>query len=401
MKAKRYDGYKSFQYLEAGVDYRQYKLAREIGRVEPYKVEVSDSQEQRVQRLLRENVVISLHEHLMVIPEDTSEVFDYIRDGRIWTGYEGLAASGLDAVFENFLNGAALITSKMGWKWTDIIHDIGMRFSDLAHQDFVIRAETVADILHAHETGRVALIPSLEAATPIENELDRLDVLYGLGIRMMGIAYSEANALGCGLREPNDSGLTVFGRQAVERMNKLGMAIDVSHCGDQTALDVIKYSKKPVFITHAGARSLWPSRRLKPDEVIKACAERGGVIGIEAAPHTTLTRRNPRHSIESVMEHFEYCVELVGIDHVTFGPDLLFGDHVALHKAFAQQLSIGASHAVSEDFPRVQYVQGMENIAEAWPNIVRWLVKHNYSDDEIAKVIGGNTLRVLREVWHG
>ncbi|ADU50797.1 peptidase M19 renal dipeptidase [Thermaerobacter marianensis DSM 12885] len=398
---KRYNGYRSFQYLEPGVDYRPFVLAAEINRVEPYVVEVSEAQEERVQRLLAENVVISLHEHLMVIPDDVSQVFDYIREGRIFTGYEGLAASGLDAVCENFLNGAATITSKMGWKWTDIIHDIGMRFADLAHQDFVIRAERVDDILRAHAEGRVALIPSLEAATPIENELDRLDVLYGLGIRMMGIAYSEGNALGCGLREPSDGGLTVFGRQAVERMNKLGIAIDVSHSGDQTALDTIRHSKKPVFITHAGARALWPSRRLKPDEVIKACAERGGVIGIEAAPHTTLTRNHPEHSIESVMEHFEYCVELVGIDHVTFGPDLLFGDHVALHKAFAAHLSIGESRAKGEDFPHVPYVRGMENIAEAWPNIVRWLVKHNYSDDEIKKVIGGNTLRVLREVWHG
>ena len=99
------------------------------------------------------------------------------------------------------------------------------------------------------------------------------------------------------------------------------------------------------------------------------------------------------------MEHFEYCVDLVGIDHVTFGPDLLFGDHVGLHKAFAAQLSIGASHAAGEDFPRVEYVEGLENIAEAWPNIVRWLVKHGYSDDEIRKVIGANTLRVLREIW--
>ncbi|HEX6989435.1 MAG TPA: membrane dipeptidase, partial [Bacillota bacterium] len=218
-------------------------------------------------------------------------------------------------------------------------------------------------------------------------------------VRMMGIAYSEGNQLGAGLREPRDGGLTVFGRQAVERMNKLGIAIDVSHAGDQTALDTIEASSKPIFITHAGARALWPSPRLKPDEVLKACAERGGVIGIEAAPHTTITRDRPEHSIESFMEHFEYCVDLVGIDHVTFGPDTTFGDHVGLHQAFAANLSIRQSRG-GEEYPRVQYVRGLENPAECFPNIVRWLVKHGYSDDDIAKVIGGNTLRVLREVWH-
>lgn len=399
MKQKRYDGYRSFQYLEAGVDYRVYELSPELDRVPAYRVEVSDEQEKRVQRLLNENVVISLHEHTMVMPKDIGEVFNYIRDNHIYTGYQGLAVSGLDAVVENFLDGIASVTSKMGWKWDDIIYDIGMRLCDLAHQDFVILATRVDDILRAHETGRVALIAGLEAATMIENELDRLDILYGFGVRMMGIAYSEGNQLGAGLREPRDGGLTVFGRQAVERMNKLGIAIDVSHCGDQTALDTIKASKKPVFITHAGARALWPSPRLKPDEVIKACAERGGVIGIETAPHTTITRNNPEHSIESVMEHFEYCVELVGIDHVTFGPDTTFGDHVGLHDAFAQNLSIRQSRG-HEQYPRVPYVKGLENPAECFPNIVRWLVKHGYSDDEIAKVIGGNTLCVLREVWH-
>ncbi|HEX6989431.1 MAG TPA: membrane dipeptidase [Bacillota bacterium] len=399
MKQKRYDGYRSFQYLEEGVDYRAYRLAPEINRVEPYTVEVTQEQEERVQRLLRDNVVISLHEHSMVMPEDLNQVFNYIRDNHVHTGYAGLAVSGLDAWVENFLDGIAAVTSRHGWKWDDIIYDIGMRLCDLAHQDLVILATRVDDILRARETGRVAMIAGLEAATMIENELDRIDILYGFGVRMMGIAYSEGNQLGAGLREPRDGGLTVFGRQAVERMNKLGIAIDVSHAGDQTALDTIKTSSKPIFITHAGARALWPSPRLKPDEVLKACAERGGVIGIEAAPHTTITRNRPEHSIESFMEHFEYCVDLVGIDHVTFGPDTTFGDHVGLHQAFAAHLSIRQSRG-GEEYPRVPYVRGLENPAECFPNIVRWLVKHGYSDDDIAKVIGGNTLRVLREVWH-
>ncbi len=397
MKTKRYNGHKSFQYLEAGVDYRPFALAAEFNRVEPYVVPVSDAEEHRAQRLLEEHLTISLHDHIMVVPEDPSEIFDYIREAHITTPYEGLAVSGLDAVFENFLDGIASITSKMGWKWTDVIHDVGMRYSDLAHQDLVVRAETVDDVIRARETGRVALIPCLEAATPIENELDRLDVLYGLGIRVMGITYSEGNALGAGLREPSDGGLTLFGRQAVERMNKLGIAIDVSHTGDRTAMEIIEHSEEPIFITHAGARALWPSRRLKPDEVMKACAERGGVVGMEAAPHTTVTEEHPEHSIDSVMQHFEYCVELVGIDHVGFGPDTFFGDHVGLHHAFAEHLSIAQNRSGRER--GVPYVKGLENPAECFPNIVRWLVKHGYSDDEIATVIGGNALRVLREAW--
>ena len=397
-KATRYSGFKSFQYLEAGTDYREFELAKELGRVPSRKVEVSGTQEDRVQRLLVENLAVSLHDHCFVVPADFDDLAEYRRQGRDVTGYAGMAQSGLDAVFDCLMDGTATITSKAGWKWDDIIYDLGMRLSDIAHQDFIVRGETLDDIRRAKENGQIAFIASLEAATAIENEVDRLDILYGLGIRSSGIAYSEANTLGSGLKEARDGGLTEFGRQAVRRMNKLGIAIDISHSGDQTSLDTIEASEKPIFITHAGARGLWNTKRMKPDEVLKAMAAKGGVIGIEAAPHTTLTKAHPKHSIESFMEHFEYCADLVGIDHVAFGPDTLFGDHVGLHHYFAKQLSIKSAHG-SQPFEEVEYVDGIENPAEAFPNIVRWLVKHDYSDGDISKAIGGNVMRVLEEVW--
>ena len=102
-------------------------------------------------------------------------------------------------------------------------------------------------------------------------------------------------------------------------MNTLGMVIDISHCGDRTSLDVIEASKSPVMITHAGARKVWDSPRMKPDEVLLACAEKGGVIRVCAAPNTTLSAKNSNeHTIESVMEHLEYLIDLVGIEHVGF-----------------------------------------------------------------------------------
>jgi membrane dipeptidase len=397
-KSTRHAGYRSFQYLEPGTDYREFKLAKELDRVPSRKVEVSTVQEERVQRLLDENLAVSLHDHCFVVPADFADLAEYRRQGRDWTGYAGMAQSGLDAVFDCLMDGTATITSKAGWKWDDIVYDLGMRLSDILHQDFVVRGETLDDIRRAKENGQIAFIASLEAATAIENEVDRLDILYGLGIRSSGIAYSEANTLGSGLKEARDGGLTEFGRQAVRRMNKLGIAIDISHSGDQTSMDTIEASEKPIFITHAGARGLWNTKRMKPDEVLKAMAAKGGVIGIEAAPHTTLTQKHPKHSIESYMEHFEYCADLVGIDHVAFGPDTLFGDHVGLHHYFAKQLSIKSAHG-AQAFEEVEYVDGIENPAEAFPNIVRWMVKHDYSDGDIAKAIGGNVMRVLEEAW--
>jgi membrane dipeptidase len=394
----RYSGYRSFDYLEPGRDYREFKLAPELGRVPAQRRELSEAQRERADRLLADSVVISLHDHPTVFPDDITESFELIRTGRHRTGYEGLARSGLTAVFDNFMDGTGCITSQAGWKWDDVVYDLGHRFCDLAHQDFVFRAESLADVRRAHQTGTLALVPGLEAATMIENEVDRIDILYGLGVRQMGIAYSEANSLGSGLRERRDGGLTAFGERAVERMNRLGMAIDVSHSGDQTCLDVIAASRAPVLITHAGARAVWDSPRMKPDSVIRACAERGGLIGIEAAPHTTLSAGHPHHSIDSVMDHVRYCVELVGIEHVTFGPDTLFGDHVGMHEAFAEQLSIGQARGGLE-FPRVPWVEGLENPAECFGNIVDWLVAHDWSDDEIRALVGGNTVRVLEEIW--
>lgn len=397
MQTKRYAGYASFQYLEPG-DYPQVELVPELDRVPSTRVPTSDEQEARVRRIFAEHLVISLHDHAFVAPKDLSRFMEFRRTGREFTGYAGLAASGLDCIFDAMMDGTAMITSRAGWKWEDVIFDIGMRLSDIAHQDFVKLALTTDDIRAAKRDGRVAFVISLEGAAMIENEVDRIDVLYGLGMRSLGIAYSEGNALGAGLKEPAHYGLTAFGHRAVKRMNQLGIAIDISHANDATSLDTIKASAHPVFITHAGARALWDTPRLKPDEVIKACADKGGVIGIEAAPHTTITKQNPRHSIASFMEHFEYCVDLVGIDHVAFGPDVLFGDHVGLHHALRDALSLSASKGTTP-YPQVEWVDGIENPAEAFPNIVRWLVTHGYSDDDIAKAVGGNIMRVLDEVW--
>jgi membrane dipeptidase len=394
---KQYTDYRAYQYLEENTDYKSFKLAKEIGRVPSDRIALSSTEEQRAQTLLAKNIAISMHDHPVVAPVEISEIFEQKRRGRDFTGFAGLAASGLDCIFDNLMNGLCTITSQAGWKWNDILHDLGMRRCDLAHQDFIIVCDGVRDIIAAHETGRLALVPTLESATPIENELDRVDVLYGFGIRSMGIAYSEANALGSGLKEDRDGGLTELGRQVVRRMNKLGMLIDAAHCGDQTTLDIIAASEHPIVISHAGARSLWNTRRLKPDNVLEALAAKGGVLGIEAAPHTTLTKKHPRHSIESCMEHFEYAVKLIGIDHVGFGPDTLFGDHVGLHHAYAAQLSV-AQVLGGQPYEEVEYVDGLENPAD-FPNLVRWLVKHGYSDEDIAKVIGGNALRVLKRVW--
>ncbi len=400
--------YHSFSYLAKGRDYRAFELAPEVNRVPPSLIPLTAEETSRVERLIRDHIMISLHEHLGIFPADIRESPEYTREGRMATAFRGLAESHWDAVFDNLMDGILNIESRGGWKWTEVLHDLGMRLCDLAHQDFVVHCTKLEDIRQAHEQGRVAWIASIEGAAMIENEIDRIDILYGFGVRALGVTYSEANALGSGLREPHDGGLTVLGRRAVERMNRLGMLIDCSHCGDQTTLDVIEASDRPIVLSHIGARALWNSNRLAPDDVLEACARKGGVIGVEAAPHTTLTREDTTHSIDCVMAHFEYIKNLVGIDHVGFGPDTVYGDHVGLHRVYSAALSIKESRSgraasaggpSNPPFDEVEYVQGLENPTEGSKNIVRWLVKHGYSDDEIVKAMGGNVMRVLGQVW--
>ncbi len=390
--------YTAYSYLTPGVDFRSFELVPEFGRVPPYAADLTAEDQQRAQQLLRDSLVISLHDHPSLFPVRMEETPDYYRTGRQHTGYAGLAASGMTVVFDNMMDGTACITGHAPWRWDDIITDLGMRQADLAHQAGVMTIRTVADIDEAHRSGRVGLVFGLEAATPIENEIDRLDVLYGLGLRQIGIAYSDANALGSGLGETTDGGLTAFGRRAVTRMNKLGLAIDVSHSSDRTSLDACEQSDRPVFMTHAGSRVVWDIPRMKPDAVLKAVAETGGVIGMSAAPHTTLSAAHPHHSIESVMDHFRYIVDLVGIEHVAFGPDTLYGDHVQLHKVFGHLLGISRV-TTGPAFDPVEYVDGLENPTENFANICGWLVRNGFDDDSVRAVIGGNIYRALQDTW--
>ena len=391
------DPYTSYNYLPAEERFNKIELAPEFNRVAPYEGALSESERARAEKLVRENITVSLHDHPVKFPKDMRQTPEYNRTGRQHTAFAGLKESGMTVIFDNMMDGTACVTGNAPWRWLDIITDIGMRLADIAHQDYVTVIRTIADIDYAFAQNKVGLVFGLEASTPIENEIDRLDVLYGLGIRQMGIAYSDSNALGCGLNESVDSGLTDFGRRAVKRMNSLGMAIDISHSSDQTGIDTCNESSAPVFMTHAGARAIWPIKRMKGDAVLQAVAQTGGVIGISAAPHTTLSEAHPKHSIDSIMDHFLYCAELVGIEHVAFGPDTLYGDHVGLHTVFAGLLKTGFSEAPA--FERVEYVDGLENPTENFWNIAGWLVKNGFSDADIVAVLGGNIMRALKGIW--
>jgi membrane dipeptidase len=391
--------YESFPWAERGTDFPAFELADPAFRRSTFDPGLNQAQAARVARLLADNVVISFHDHPVLLAADDSETFAYLRSRHDFIPFTELRSSGMTAVFDNPW-GIIGMSTPAGWKWDDQVTSLGMRLADLAHRDDVTVARTVADIVAAKRDGKLAFVMGTESAGCIENELDRLDVLYGFGVRQMGLVYSDSNMLGSGQKEARDAGLTTFGRRAIERMNKLGILIDVSHASDQTSRDAIEVSAKPIAITHAGARAVWPIPRMKPDDVLKALAERGGVLGIEAAPHTTVSHDHLTHTIESVMDHFTYAVELMGIEHVAFGPDGFYGDQIGFHHAASAGLGVAQMmNAGDLEYPRVPHVDGLENPTENFRNIASWLVKHGYSDSEIQAVLGGNILRLLREVW--
>ncbi|SDI28477.1 membrane dipeptidase [Alteribacillus persepolensis] len=397
MNLKEYNGYQSYDYLTANKDYKKYELDDDLERVPPFSLDLTEEQEANLKEIFTKHPVVSLRDHGFIVPEKSEDILPYCGELHTAFHYEGIAKSGMDVMFENFMDGITIITSKNGLKWDDVIYMLGMRYADIQKQDTVFIASSYKDLQQAKQKKKVAVLPSLETANILENEVNRVDILYGLGIRCMGITYNESNTLGTGLAEKNDGGLTNFGRRVVERMNQLGMIIDISHCSDKTSIDVIELSQDPVFITHAGARALWNTPRMKPDYVLEACAEKGGVIGICAAPNTTLTKRSSEHTIESVMEHFEYIKNLVGIDHVGLGPDTFYGDHVALQNAFDDILRISDSHS-GESFEDSAYVKGLENPTEAMKNMVGWLIKNDYTKSDIKKAVGWNAMKIMKSI---
>ena len=398
---KAFDGYESYQHLEAGRDHEAYDLLEAISPFEADPVELTEAEEARLVGLMDERITVAVHEHPIVHPRDMAEALDYVADRHVATHYEGLSRTPLDAVFDGLLHGMEAMETTEGWAWDDVVSDVAMRTDDVARSGLLFPARTVADIERAHDEGRIAWFPALEALTPIGNVLDRLDMLSGMGVRMAGLTYNETNQLGSGAKEPGDGGLTALGRRAVERMNALGLAVGLSHESRRTMLEVCEVSDDPVLLSHTAARGVWNTKRAQPDEVLEAVAGTGGLIAIEGA-HSSRLPGVDGHTLEGVMAHFEYAVDLVGIDHVTFATDTIYGDHEALMEACFDRFSVAEvfTHADDDGFepdPDHTHVVGNENPTEAWNNVPRWLIANGYSDDEIAKVTGENALRVLGE----
>jgi membrane dipeptidase len=358
-------------------------LATDTGRLPPYDG-VTAAASARADQLLARYPAVSLHDHPVRMPDPlTADTWRQWRaDGREHLGYAGLAGSGWAAVVAS-----AMSTNDLGvlQRWAGFLRE------DLArHPAEAVFADGPAGI-PAGGGGPVAILLGLEDLNAVGASLDVLPRLHEAGIRCAGLTYNQGNPLGGGLESSPDDGLTALGRQAVSLMNDLGITVDVAHVGDRTALDACRVSRAPVVVSHAGARAVWPTPRMKPDAVLDAVAGTGGVVAVSAAPNSTLSAAHPRHSLESVMDHLSYLADRLGPRHVALGPDAFFGDHVGLYEATGHR-----TPWATPPHEEARYVAGLENPGETAKNVTAWLIEHDWAEADIAAIIGGNVLEVLR-----
>ena len=260
------------------------------------------------------------------------------------------------------------------------------------HSDTAMRVRSVDDIHIAKATHKVGFIFGFQDTEPIADKLHMLHIYHELGVRIIQLTYNFENRVGFGCQAPEDKGLTEFGHDAVAQMNRLGILIDLSHCGPRTTLEAIELSTQPVAITHANAATQFPHPRNKSDEAIRACAAKGGVIGALSFP-MMLTQKLPA-TLDDYVDAIDYLVQLVGVDHVAIGPD--FMEEMPLE--VVQKVLGGLSPEVMERMKAIPPVQNFSTVAEMG-NLTAVLLQRGYTEKEVQKIMGENWLRLYEQVW--
>ena len=286
----------------------------------------------------------------------------------------------------------------------DCVVEIGKLYNLFDNKDKKIKiAKTLEDIIESKKAGEKALIIYFQDPHPIENSLEKLRVFYELGLRVVQLTYNKSNYIGTGCTETIDRGLTDFGREIVKKMNEIGIIIDLSHCSKQTALDVLKISEKSVIFSHTGIKSLTQSPRNRTDEELILLKKNGGLIGLSPwGPLCWNKIKKTRPTLEDYIDHIDYAVDMIGIDHVGFGCDSTLDDNKGILGTAKQSLLYPSVVAEYDKFVGIdQEVRHAEDINGIWEisNVINRLEKRGYTTEDINKFLGGNFLRIIKNVW--
>ncbi|TGX54005.1 dipeptidase [Sphingomonas gei] len=255
--------------------------------------------------------------------------------------------------------------------------------------------DKAADLDRARKQGKIAVILGLQNSEHFRTVAD-VKLFHQIGQRCSQLTYNTQNLLGSGSTERVDGGVTDFGAEIVKAMNDVGMLVDVSHSGDRTTLDAIEISSKPIAITHSNCRALVNHPRLKTDEAIKALAAKGGVMGVTGV--RMFVRASEPTAVPHIVDHIDHIVKLVGVDHVGIGSDSDLNGYDDMPPALLAEMK--AAYKASYAFRDKVDTDGFDHPRKVY-DLTEELIRRNYSNENIAAILGGNFRRLLGQVWGG
>lgn len=272
-------------------------------------------------------------------------------------------------------------------------------------KSFLSKAVTPSDIESVKKSGRHCLyltgngVPLPQDWNSVEEELRYIRVFFQMGIRMMHVTYQRRNMLGDGCAETANGGLSDFGRRAVAEMNKQGVLVDIAHSGWRTSLEAAKVSSKPVVASHTTAAGLHHHIRSKPDEVLKALADSGGYAGVCCISQFL----GAKCDITAFLDHIDYIVKKVGIDHVAIGTDVAYSSRPTGDNSVKIPPRRKSRVRFASLWPK-ETLTATESARESiswtnWPLFTVGLVQRGYRDEDVKKIIGGNVMRVAKAVF--
>jgi len=258
----------------------------------------------------------------------------------------------------------------------------------------LMRIDSVNDFARVKASKKIAVILGLQNAQHFRRP-DDVNFFHGLGQRVSQLTYNSRNLIGNGATERRDEGISDFGAAIIERMNTVGMAIDVSHCGDRTTLDAFELSKKPVLVTHSNCRVLANGHpRDKSDEAILGVKKSGGVMGITGV-RMFVSDKEPT-TIENALDHFDHVAKLIGSEHLGVGSDIDLYGYDSMPAALNKQLRAG--YKGSYGFREKIDIEGLNHPKRMF-DLTEGLIRRKYSDANIEGILGGNFRRVLTQIW--
>jgi membrane dipeptidase len=262
------------------------------------------------------------------------------------------------------------------------------------HDRWLMRVDSASDLDRLKNSGKVGVILGVQNSEHFRSPAD-VDYFHSLGQRVSQLTYNTRNLIGNGSTERRDEGISDFGAAIIERMNKVGMAVDVSHCGDRTTLDAFELSRTPALITHSNCRALVPGHpRCKTDEAIKKMAASGGVMGITGV--RMFVKNDEPTTVEHFLDHFDHVKKLVGVEHLGVGSDIDLDGYDDMPAEENKRLRAG--YKGSYGFREKIDIEGVDHPKRIF-DLTEGLIRRKYTDHEIEMVLGGNFKRVLAQIW--